>query len=33
VSSSYTPLEVQRPNDSSDNDNFWNLRAGLIIGF
>ena len=33
VSSSYTPLEVQRPNDSSDNDNFWNLRVGLIIGF
>ena len=33
VSSSYTPLEVKRPNDSSDNDNFWNLRVGLIIGF
>jgi hypothetical protein len=33
VSSSYTPLEVQRADDSSDNDNFWNLRVGLIIGF
>ena len=33
TSSSYTPLDVQRPNDSSDNDDFWNVRAGLTIRY
>jgi hypothetical protein len=33
VSSSYTPLDAQRLNDNSDNDDFWNLRVGLTIGF
>ena len=33
AASSYTPLDVQRPNDSSDNDNFWNVRAGLTIRY
>lgn len=33
VSSSYTPLDVQRPTDSSANDDFWNIRVGLTIGF
>ena len=29
--SSYTPLDVQRPNKTSGNDNFWNFRVGLTI--
>ena len=33
AASSYTPLAVQRPNDSSDNDDFWNVRAGLTIRY
>jgi hypothetical protein len=33
ISSSYTPLDVNRPNDSSGNDDFWNLKAGLTIRF
>ena len=33
LSGSYTPLDVQRPNNNSDNDNFWNLRLGLTIRF
>ena len=33
ASSSYTPLDVQRPNDNSDNDDFWNVRAGLTIRY
>ena len=32
-SGSYTPLDVQRPNNRSDNDDFWNLRLGLTIRF
>ena len=31
VASSYTPLDVQRLNDTSGNDNFWNVRVGLTI--
>ena len=33
LSGSYTPLDVQRQNDHSDNDDFWNLKAGLAIRF
>lgn len=33
LSGSYTPLDVQRPNNNSDNDNFWNLRLGLTVCF
>lgn len=33
LSGSYTPLDVQRQNDHSDNDDFWNLKAGLTIRF
>ena len=33
ASSSYTPLDVQRPNDNSDNDNFWNVRVGITTRF
>ena len=33
AASSYTPLDVQRPNDSSDNDDFWNVRLGLTIRY
>ena len=33
AASSYTPLDVQRPNDNSDNDDFWNVRAGLTIRY
>ena len=33
VSSSYTPLDVQRPVDNSDNDNFWNVRLGLSLNY
>ena len=33
ISSSYTPLDAQRPNDSSDNDDFWNLRLGLTARY
>ena len=33
ASSSYTPLDVQRPNDNSDNDNFWNVRVGLTTRY
>ena len=33
LSGSYTPFDVQRPNNSFDNDNFWNLKAGLTIRF
>ena len=31
--SSYTPLDVERPRNTSGNDNFWNLRVGIIIKF
>jgi hypothetical protein len=33
ASSSYTPLEVQRPNENFDNDNFWNVRVGLTTRY
>ena len=33
ISTSYTPLDVQRPNDSPDNDDFWNLRLGLTARY
>jgi hypothetical protein len=33
ISSSYTPLDVKRPNDSSGNDNFWNVRLGLTAHY
>ena len=33
LSGSYTPLDVHRQNDHSDNDDFWNLKAGLTIRF
>jgi hypothetical protein len=33
ASSSYTPLDAQRPNDNSDNDNFWNVRVGLTTRY
>lgn len=33
VSSAYTPLDVQRPNDNSDNDDFWNVRLGLTARY
>jgi hypothetical protein len=33
AASSYTPLDVQRPNDTSGNDNFWNVRVGLTIRY
>ena len=33
AASSYTPLDVQRPNESSDNDDFWNVRLGLTIRY
>ena len=33
VASSYTPLDVQRLNDTSGNDNFWNVRVGLTIRY
>ena len=33
ASSSYTPLDAQRPNDNSDNDDFWNVRLGLTIRY
>jgi len=33
AASSYTPLDVQRPNDNSDNDDFWNVRVGLTIRY
>ena len=33
ASRSYTPLDVQRPNDTSGNDNFWNVRVGLTIRY
>ena len=33
ASSSYTPLDVQRPNDNSDNDDFWNVRVGLTMQY
>ena len=31
ASSSYTPLDVRRPNYNSGNDNFWNVRFGLTM--
>ena len=33
ASSSYTPLDVLRPNYSSGNDNFWNVRLGLTMKY
>ena len=33
ISSSYTPLDVERPVDNSDNDNFWNVRLGLSLNY
>ena len=33
ISSSYTPLDVRRQVDNSDNDNFWNVRLGLSLNF
>ena len=33
AASSYTPLDVQRPNNTSGNDNFWNVRVGLTIRY
>ncbi len=33
ASSSYTPLDAQRPNDNSDNDDFWNVSVGLTIRY
>jgi hypothetical protein len=33
AASSYTPLDAQRPNDSSDNDDFWNVRVGLTMRY
>ena len=33
AASSYTPLDAQRPNDTSGNDNFWNVRVGLTIRY
>jgi hypothetical protein len=31
LAGSYTPLDAQRPNNTSDNDDFWNLRLGLTV--
>jgi len=33
LSGSYTPLDVKRPNDSSGNDDFWNVRVGLTARY
>jgi hypothetical protein len=33
LSGSYTPLDVQRSNNTSENDDFWNLRLGLTVRF
>ena len=33
AASSYTPLDAQRQNDTSGNDNFWNVRVGLTIRY
>lgn len=33
LSGSYTPLDVERPNDSSGNDDFWNVRVGLTAHY
>lgn len=33
LSGSYTPLDVQRPNNTSENDDFWNLRLGLTVRY
>ena len=33
ASSSYTPLDAKRPNDNSDNDDFWNVSVGLTIRY
>ena len=33
AASSYTPLDIQRPNNTSGNDNFWNVRVGLTIRY
>ena len=33
ASSSYTPLDVRRPNYNSGNDNFWNVRFGLTMNY
>ena len=33
ASSSYTPLDVRRPNYTSGNDNFWNVRFGLTMKY
>jgi len=33
LSSSYTPLDVQRPVATSGNDNFWNIRLSLSLNY
>ena len=33
ASSSFTPLDVRRPNYNSSNDNFWNVRFGLTMKY
>ena len=33
ASSSYTPLDVRRPNYNSGDDNFWNVRFGLTMNY
>ncbi len=33
TATSYTPLDVKRPNDTSGNDNFWSVRVGLTIRY
>ena len=33
AASSYTPLDAQRPRDTSGNDNFWNVKLGLTIRY
>ena len=33
ASSSFTPLDVRRPNYNSGNDNFWNVRFGLTMNY
>ena len=33
LSSSYTPLDVQRPVETSGNDDFWNIRLGLSLNY
>ncbi|MDB4108852.1 hypothetical protein N9558_00415 [Porticoccaceae bacterium] len=33
LSSSYTPLHIQRPNELSNSDDFWNIRVGFTIHY